>query len=73
MKRILRALVAASFLCVFMVAVTVVSYADAKDVPSTIKGYVGNYLDLETKYNVSIDEIEAPDIYDGDGCFLYAA
>ena len=71
MKRILRALVAASFLCVFMVAVTVVSYADAKDVPSTIKGYVGNYLDLETKYNVSIDEIEAPDIYDGDGCFLH--
>lgn len=68
--KILRILVAASFLCVLMVAYTVVSYADAKDVPSTIKGYVGNCLDLEAKYQVSIDEIGNTDIYDEDGCFL---
>ncbi|MDD6190253.1 MAG: hypothetical protein PUB75_01520 [Firmicutes bacterium] len=70
MKKIMRILVEVSFLCLIMAAFTVVSHADAEDVPSTIKGYVGNSFDLEAKYDVFIDEIEDTNIYDYDGCFL---
>lgn len=70
MKKIFGILVEMSFMCVIMVAFTVVSYADAKDVPPIIKGYVGDYLDLETEYDIFIDEIENTDIYDDDGCLL---
>ena len=70
MKKILRTIVAVSFLCLIMTAFTVVSHASANDVPSTINGYVGNSFDLTAKYGVYINQIEDTDIYDWDGCFL---
>jgi hypothetical protein len=63
MKRILRTFVGASFLCMIIAVCTVVSYADADDVPATISGYVGDCLDLAAEYDVYIDEIEDTDIY----------
>lgn len=70
MKKFLRILASVSCICVLMVVFTVAPYADADDVPSSIKGYVGDYLDLYEKYGVDIEDIEDDSIYDYDGCLL---